>query len=67
MKRFLEVVALMIALLLGLVVGSPAKPEDTKKTGKVCVYCHTKVGSKELNAKGKYHKEHGKLLAEEKK
>ena len=38
-----------------------SKPVDAKKTGKSCVYCHTKVGSKELTEAGKYYKENGTL------
>jgi hypothetical protein len=34
---------------------------DAKKTGKSCVFCHTKVGSKELTDAGKYYKENGTL------
>ncbi|MEW5976862.1 MAG: hypothetical protein AB1898_13745 [Acidobacteriota bacterium] len=37
------------------------KPVDAKKTGKSCVYCHTKYGSKELTEAGKYYKENGTL------
>ena len=38
-----------------------SKPIDAKKTGKSCVFCHTKVGSKELTEAGKYYKENGSL------
>ena len=38
-----------------------SKPVDAKKTGKSCVYCHTKVGSKELTEAGKYYKDNGTL------
>ncbi len=41
-----------------------AKPEDTKKTGKTCTYCHVKMNSKELNDTGKYYKEHKELPPE---
>ena len=33
------------------------KPEYAKKEGKTCTYCHVKMGSKELNDKGKCYKE----------
>lgn len=39
-----------------------AKPEYSKKEGKACVFCHTKMGSKELNEAGKYYKEHNHSL-----
>jgi hypothetical protein len=38
-----------------------SKPIDAKKTGKSCVFCHTKVGSKDLTEAGKYYKENGSL------
>jgi len=38
-----------------------SKPIDAKKTGKSCIFCHTKVGSKELTEAGKYYKENGTL------
>jgi hypothetical protein len=50
--------------LLAFVVGTlatfnaAAKPEDAKKTGKACTYCHKDVKTpKELTAAGKYYKE----------
>ena len=39
-----------------------AKPEYSKKEGKNCVFCHVKMGSKELNDAGKYYKEHNHSL-----
>jgi len=38
-----------------------SKPIDAKKTGKSCVFCHTKVGSKDLTEAGKYYKDNGSL------
>jgi hypothetical protein len=38
-----------------------SKPVDSKKTGKSCMYCHTKYGSKELTEAGKYYKDKGTL------
>ncbi len=38
-----------------------SKPVDAKKTGKSCIYCHTKYGSKELTEAGKYYKDKGTL------
>lgn len=51
---------LLAVLILGgaLVTLSTAKMEYSKKEGKACVFCHTKMGSKELNEAGKYYKEH---------
>jgi len=52
-------------LLLGALVGSTlsyGKPEYTKKEKKACTYCHVSTQSKELNAAGKYYKEHDHSL-----
>ena len=55
----------LFGILLGVVIlsgalltVSNAKPEYAKKEGKNCVFCHVKVGSKELTDAGKYYKEH---------
>jgi len=41
-----------------LTPSSDAKVEYSKKEKKSCVFCHTKMGSKELNEAGKYYQEH---------
>ncbi len=54
----LKVVLPAMILVGGLVVPSTlsGKPEYTKKEKKGCIVCHTKAGSKDLNAVGKcYH------------
>ncbi len=38
------------------------KAEYTKKEKKGCTFCHVKAGSKDLNAAGKYYKEHNNSL-----
>lgn len=38
-----------------------SKPADTKKTGKSCIHCHTKYGSKDLTDAGKCYKDKGSL------
>ena len=51
-------ILLASAILTGtLMTVATAKPEYAKKEGKKCVFCHTKMGSKELNDAGKYYKE----------
>lgn len=57
-KVFLAAVVFsgMLAML------ATAKPEYAKKEGKNCVFCHVKMGSKELNDAGKYYKEHNHSL-----
>jgi len=51
--------AVLSGMLMSLATG---KPEYAKKEGKNCVYCHVKMGSKELNDAGKYYKEHNHSL-----
>ena len=58
---------LKVLLAVGIFTGSlltlaTAKPEYAKKEGKNCVFCHVKMGSKELNDAGKYYKEHDHKL-----
>lgn len=56
-------VALAVIILSGtLLTLTTAKPEYSKKEGKNCVFCHVKMGSKELNDTGKYYKEHNHSL-----
>jgi hypothetical protein len=57
--RALLVIAAACGALLPL---ATAKPEYAKKEGKNCVFCHVKMGSKELNDAGKYYKEHNHSL-----
>lgn len=52
------------ALAVGLIAASSrleAKPDYTKKEKTPCTTCHVKMGSKELNEKGVYYKEHKAL------
>ena len=52
-----------IIVLSGLLATlATAKPEYSKKEGKKCVFCHVKLGSKELNDTGKYYKDHNHSL-----
>ena len=56
-------ILLASAILTGtLMTVATAKPEYSKKEGKKCVFCHTKMGSKELNEAGKYYQEHNHSL-----
>lgn len=56
-------VLIAIAIFTGsLLTLATAKPEYSKKEGKNCVFCHVKMGSKELNDAGKYYKEHNHSL-----
>ena len=62
--RWLRIIACLLFLtvaFLSLRSFHFSKPMDAKKTGKSCVFCHTKVGSKELTDAGKYYKENGTL------
>ena len=60
LKLFL-CLAFLATALLSIRSLNFSKPIDAKKTGKSCVFCHTKVGSKELTEAGKYYKENGSL------
>ena len=52
-------VALAVAVFTGsLLTLATAKLEYSKKEGKNCIFCHVKMGAKELNDAGKYYKEH---------
>ena len=59
--KLLIFVAFVMGAILSIRSLNFSKPVDAKKTGKSCVYCHTKVGSKELTEAGKYYKENGTL------
>lgn len=64
--KILKVVFPTLALAAGLAISaklSEAKPEYTKKEKKACTFCHVdaKAKPKELNAAGKYYKEHDSL------
>jgi hypothetical protein len=48
--------AILMAGFLVCTTASYGKPEYAKKTGKNCVYCHTKPGVKDLNDTGKCYK-----------
>jgi len=56
-KFILPASALFAGMLIFSTVSS-AKPEYSKKEKKKCTYCHTAMGKKDLNAAGKYYKEH---------
>jgi hypothetical protein len=52
-----------ISIFLGcLATWATGKPEYAKKESKACIFCHVKLGSKELNDAGKYYKEHDHSL-----
>jgi hypothetical protein len=48
--------AILMAGFLVCTTASYGKPEYSKKTGKNCVYCHVKAGSKALNPTGECYK-----------
>jgi len=55
--------AILMAGFLVCTTASYGKPEYAKKTGKNCVYCHTKMGSKDLNDMGKCYQKNDHSLA----
>ena len=55
-RLLIMTVALLVAITLSKQF-SFSKPADAKKTGRSCLFCHTKYGSKELTKAGKYYKE----------
>jgi len=62
MKLFQVLVAL--AILSGSMISiSTAKPAYAQKEGKKCIYCHVKLGSKDLNDTGKCYKANDHSLA----
>ncbi len=65
--KLLKLFVLVSSLALVMTTVSVAKPEFAKKEGKGCTYCHTKMGSKDLNDAGKYYKEKGTLKGYEEK
>lgn len=64
--RAIKVVLPATILMAGFLVCTTStygKPEYAKKEGKSCTYCHTKMGSKDLNATGKCYKDGDHSLA----
>ena len=62
MKLFRVLVGL--AILSGSMISiSNALPKYATKEGKKCVYCHVKMGSKDLNDTGKCYKDNDHSLA----
>ena len=62
MKLFRVLVGL--AILSGSMISvSNALPKYATKEGKKCVYCHVKMGSKDLNDTGKCYKANDHSLA----
>ena len=55
--RLLRIIFTGAIISGSLLTLATAKVEYAKKEGKKCVFCHTKMGSKELNDAGKYYKE----------
>ena len=63
--RTLKVAVPAAILAAGFLICSTTgygKPEYSKKEGKNCVTCHTKMGSKDLNATGDCYKDKGHSL-----
>jgi hypothetical protein len=57
--RMLKLAVPASILMAGFLLCTTAtygKPEYAKKEGQKCVYCHTKMGSKDLNDTGKCYK-----------
>ena len=64
MRKYMFAVPVAI-LLGGLFVCTSlsfGKAEYTKKEKKGCAYCHVSAASKDLNAAGKYYKDHNHSL-----
>ena len=62
MKVALPAAILMTGFLL-CTSATYGKPEYSKKEKQACVYCHTKMGSKDLNDTGKCYQENDHSLA----
>ena len=60
--RLLKVLLAFVIFTGSLLTLATAKPEYAKKENKKCTFCHTKMGSKELNDAGKYYKDHNHSL-----
>ena len=56
--RMMKVILPAAFLVAGFVLCTTAsygKPEYSKKESKTCTFCHTKMGSKDLNDAGNYY------------
>ena len=61
-KNILRVLAVVGPVALLLAQFASGTPEYTKKENKQCIYCHTAMGTAELNDAGKYYKTHHTLV-----
>ena len=57
--RAVLIVAIVTLLAVPLAIGTP---EYSKKERKQCTFCHTAMGKPDLNAAGKYYKDHDHSL-----
>jgi hypothetical protein len=57
--RALMILAGVTVLAAPFAIGTP---EYSKKEQKQCTFCHTAMGKPDLNAAGKYYKEHDHSL-----
>jgi hypothetical protein len=61
-KKLLRALAILAGVTILVAPFANSTPEYSKKENKQCMYCHTSMGSKDLNDAGKWYKEHDHSL-----
>jgi hypothetical protein len=62
LKKALRALTILTGVTILAAPFAVGTPEYSKKEQKQCTFCHTAMGKPDLNAAGKYYKEHDHSL-----